>query len=119
MLKAAIPLLRVRSSREGLDFYLDGLGFEARSTYKPDAASDDPAYHVMVRDDATIHVSSFSADGVAGGATTIVHARRPTTSAFDSKLTLRAQRPCARFWTLSGDKLVFLACSARPDSRLR
>jgi len=72
MLKAAIPLIRVRSSSEALEFYRDKLGFEVRSTYRASRDNDDPAYHVMTRGGATIHVSSFPADGVVGGVTTIV-----------------------------------------------
>lgn len=67
MFKAAIPLSHVRSSQEAMDFYRDTLGFTVRSTYRADPGRDDPAYHVMVRDEAILHVSSFPGDGVAGG----------------------------------------------------
>lgn len=72
MLKSAVPLLRVRSSSEALDFYRDKLGFAVQSTYRANRDANDPAYHVMARDGATIHVSSFPADGVIGGVVTII-----------------------------------------------
>lgn len=72
MFKAAIPLVHVASSQEAMDFYRDRLGFAVRSTYRLDASRDDPAYHVMVRDEAILHVSSFSGDGVAGGVVNFV-----------------------------------------------
>ncbi|MGE0152232.1 MAG: glyoxalase superfamily protein [Reyranellaceae bacterium] len=71
MFKAAIPLLRVQASRAALDFYCGRLGFTRRSTYQPDPAREDPAYHVLVREAAMLHVSSFSGDGVAGGVVTV------------------------------------------------
>ena len=67
MLTAAIPLIKVRTSEEGLSFYRDRLRFEVRSAYRSRAETRDPAYFVMVREGATIHVSSFPGDGVAGG----------------------------------------------------
>ncbi len=71
-LKLAIPLVHMPSSREALRFYGDKLGFAVQSTYRSDTDKDDPAYHVMVRDGAVIHVSSFPGDGRAGGVVTIV-----------------------------------------------
>ena len=66
MFVAAIPLLRASSSREALVFYRDRLGFSLRSTYCPVADAEDPAYHVLTRDGAVIHVSSFPGDGTPG-----------------------------------------------------
>jgi catechol 2,3-dioxygenase-like lactoylglutathione lyase family enzyme len=71
MLKNAIPLIQVRSSEQALDFYCSKLGFESRSSYRPTGGSPEPAYHVLVRENATLHVSSFPRDGVAGGVVTI------------------------------------------------
>lgn len=72
MLKAAIPLVHVRSSDEALAFYRGRLGFSVLSTYRQVPDSPDPAYHVAMRDGAVIHISSFSGDGIAGGVVTIV-----------------------------------------------
>ncbi len=72
MFKASIPLINVRSGGNALNFYCDHLGFMVQSTYRPHADLADPAYHVIARDGAIIHVSSFSGDGVAGGVVTII-----------------------------------------------
>lgn len=71
MLTAAIPLLHVESSLKALAFYRDALGFAVQSIYRPEAGRADPAYLVMKRDGAILHVSSFPGDGAAGGVVTI------------------------------------------------
>jgi catechol 2,3-dioxygenase-like lactoylglutathione lyase family enzyme len=49
------------------EFYCSRLGFRREFAYRPNEARPDPCYMGLVRDDAWLHVSSFSGDGVAGG----------------------------------------------------
>jgi uncharacterized glyoxalase superfamily protein PhnB len=72
MLKLAIPVLHVSSSAAAEAFYCGLLGFARRFAYRPDPATADPCYMGLARDLATIHVSSFSGDGVAGGGVFLV-----------------------------------------------
>ncbi len=67
MFKLAIPVLHVRSSASAEDFYCNRLGFRRHFAYRVDAAKPDPCYIGLARDNAWLHVSSFSGDGVAGG----------------------------------------------------
>ncbi len=67
MFKLAIPVLHVRSSAAAEEFYCGKLGFRIESAYRVDEARPDPCYMVFVRDEAELHVSSFSGDGRAGG----------------------------------------------------
>ncbi|RWI08746.1 MAG: hypothetical protein E5X86_11260 [Mesorhizobium sp.] len=71
-LKAAIPLIHVLETVQELRFYRDRLGFVVQSTYQPHADKADPSYHVIARDGATLHISSFSDDGLADNVVTIV-----------------------------------------------
>jgi len=71
MFGAATPLLRVKSVLGVEKFYCDGLGFRIRSTYRGDLERIDPAYLVLCRDDAVIHISSFPGDGAIGHVVTI------------------------------------------------
>ena len=71
MLKGAIPLLHVNAVSEVEAFYCKRLGFTVRSTYRLDPEKADPAYVVVSRDRALLHLSSFSGDGVAGGVVTV------------------------------------------------
>jgi catechol 2,3-dioxygenase-like lactoylglutathione lyase family enzyme len=73
MFRQAIPLLHVSSSDAAEDFYCAKLGFTLVSAYRPDASRRDPCYLVLRRDDALLHVSSFSGDCVAGGVVSIAH----------------------------------------------
>lgn len=57
---------------QALRFYRDGLGFVVQSTYQPHADKADPSNHAIARDGATLHISSFSDDGLAGKVVTIV-----------------------------------------------
>lgn len=66
MFKIAIPVLHVTSSVEAESFYCGKLGFEKDFAYRIDANSPDPCYMSLSRDDAWLHVSSFSGDGVSG-----------------------------------------------------
>ena len=66
MFKAAIPVLHVSSSAAAEEFYCARLGFRQEFAYRPFGGLD-PCYMGLVRDDARLHVSSFSGDAVAGG----------------------------------------------------
>jgi len=67
LLKLAIPVLHVSSSAAAEEFYCNRLGFRREFAYRPDAARTDPCYIGLSRDDAWLHVSSFSGDAVPGG----------------------------------------------------
>ena len=67
MLKRAIPVLHVSSSTAAEAFYCGQLGFDQRFAYRPDPTRLDPCYMGLTRDGVSIHVSSFSGDGVVGG----------------------------------------------------
>jgi uncharacterized glyoxalase superfamily protein PhnB len=63
----AIPVLHVSSSDTATDFYCNKLGFQKHSVYHLDENKADPCYMVFSRDQAWVHLSSFSGDAVAGG----------------------------------------------------
>jgi catechol 2,3-dioxygenase-like lactoylglutathione lyase family enzyme len=67
LFKFAIPVLHVKSSAAAEEFYCAKLGFRRQFAYRTDDTSADPCYMGLSRDDAWLHVSSFSGDGVAGG----------------------------------------------------
>lgn len=67
MFKLAIPVLHVSSSAAAEDFYCRQLGFSRRFAYRVDEARPDPCYTGLTRDEACLHLSSFSGDGVSGG----------------------------------------------------
>ena len=67
MFKTAIPVLHVTSSTAAERFYCEQLGFRKEFDYRVDEAKSDPCYMGLRRDNAWIHLSSFSGDGVAGG----------------------------------------------------
>ena len=66
MFKLAVPVLHVGSSATAEKFYCDDLGFERAFAYRIDETRADPCYMGLTRDDAWLHVSSFSGDGVSG-----------------------------------------------------
>jgi catechol 2,3-dioxygenase-like lactoylglutathione lyase family enzyme len=66
MFKFAIPVLHVSSSTAAVEFYCGRLGFSEEFAYRPFGGSD-PCYMGLTRDEVSLHVSSFSGDGVAGG----------------------------------------------------
>ncbi|MDQ3744838.1 MAG: VOC family protein [Acidobacteriota bacterium] len=68
MFKSAIPVLHVRRASVAEEFYCEQLGFQRRFAYRFDEARPDPCYMGLTRDDVWLHVSSFSGDGVSGGA---------------------------------------------------
>jgi len=72
MYKFAIPVLHGNSSAVSEEFYCNQLGFEKTFAYRFDDAKADPCYMGLKRDEVSIHVSSFSGDGVAGGVIFIV-----------------------------------------------
>jgi catechol 2,3-dioxygenase-like lactoylglutathione lyase family enzyme len=67
LLKLAIPLVHVSSSKEAEDFYCNRLGFRREFAHRADETKPDPCYMGLSRDRIWIHVSSFSGDGVSGG----------------------------------------------------
>jgi uncharacterized glyoxalase superfamily protein PhnB len=67
VLKFAIPILHVGNSIAAEDFYCGQLGFRREFAYRPGDAGD-PCYMGVTRDHIRLHLSSFSGDGVAGGA---------------------------------------------------
>ncbi len=67
MFKLAIPVLHVASAKAAEEFYCQKLGFQRQFAYRIDDAKPDPCYMGFCRDNAWIHVSSFSGDAVAGG----------------------------------------------------
>lgn len=71
MFKLAIPVLHVTSSVAAEKFYCDGLGFRQKFAYRP-FGGPDPCYMGLTRDEAVLHVSSFSGDAVSGGVVFLV-----------------------------------------------
>jgi uncharacterized glyoxalase superfamily protein PhnB len=67
LFKLAIPVMHVSSSVAGEEFYCKRLGFRREFAYRIDKSRPDPCYVGLVRDDARVHLSSFSGDGVCGG----------------------------------------------------
>src|SRR5258708_22730847 len=67
LFKLAIPVLHVSSSVAAEKFYCKKLGFRREFGYRVDESKADPCYMGLVRDDAWLHVSSFSGDGASGG----------------------------------------------------
>ena len=72
MFKCAIPVLHVSSAGPAEDFYCNRLGFQRKFAYRFDEASPDPCYMGLMRDAVTLHLSSFSGDGVSGGVVFLV-----------------------------------------------
>lgn len=67
MFKLAVPVLHVSSSVAAEEFYCKRLGFRREFAYRVDESKADPCYMGLVRDNARLHISSFSGDGVCGG----------------------------------------------------
>jgi uncharacterized glyoxalase superfamily protein PhnB len=67
VLKQAIPVLHVRSATAAEEFYCNKLGFRRQFIHRLNESMPDPCYMGLARDDAQLHVSSFSGDGVSGG----------------------------------------------------
>ena len=67
MFKLAIPVMHVSSSVAAEEFYCKRLGFRQEFAYRVDSSKPDPCYMGLVRDDAWVHLSSFSGGGVCGG----------------------------------------------------
>jgi uncharacterized glyoxalase superfamily protein PhnB len=70
--KSAIPVLHVSSSAAAEEFYCSGLGFRRDFAYRIDDAKADPCYMGLTREGVSLHVSSFSGDGVSGGVVYII-----------------------------------------------
>jgi len=67
LFKLAVPALYVNSSVEAEEFYCKRLGFRREFAYRVDESKADPCYMGLVRDNAWLHISSFSGDGVSRG----------------------------------------------------
>lgn len=67
MFKLAIPVLHISSSAAAEEFYCNRLGFRRQFAYRIDESRPDPCYMGLTRDDAWLHASSFSGDGISGG----------------------------------------------------
>lgn len=72
MIKLAIPLLHVSNAAAAEAFYCGVLGFNLEFAHGPGSAGTDPRYMGISRDGAWIHLSSFSGDGVPGGAVNLL-----------------------------------------------
>ena len=72
MLKLAIPVLHVSNSMAAEDFYCKRLGFRREFAHRVDDAKADPCYMGLTRDGVWLHVSSFSGDGISGGAVNLI-----------------------------------------------
>ncbi|MEM8944069.1 MAG: VOC family protein [Planctomycetota bacterium] len=72
MFHTATPVLNVSSIAGAERFYCKQLGFERRFAYRPDESLLDPCYMGLKRDEAQIHVSSFSGDAVVGGVVNLI-----------------------------------------------
>ena len=72
MLKLAIPVLHVSNSIAAEEFYCKRLGFRREFAHRVDDAKADPCYMGLTRDGVWLHVSSFSGDGVSGGAVNLI-----------------------------------------------
>ncbi len=67
MLKLAISVLHVSDSVAAEDFYCNRLGFRRQFAHRVDDTKLNPCYMGLSRDGVSLHVSSFSGDGVSGG----------------------------------------------------
>ena len=72
MLKLAIPVLHVSNSIAAEEFYCKRLGFRTEFAHRVDDAKADPCYMGLTRDGVWLHVSSFSGDGISGGAVNLI-----------------------------------------------
>jgi catechol 2,3-dioxygenase-like lactoylglutathione lyase family enzyme len=72
MFKTAIPVLHVSDSVAAEAFYSNSLGFHREFAYRLNPATSDPCYMGLTRDGASVHLSSFSGDGVSGGVVYLV-----------------------------------------------
>ena len=71
MIKVAIPLLHVSDSAAAEDFYCNKLGFRCDFANRLGGKAD-PCYMGVERDGVSLHLSSFSGDGVSGGVVNFV-----------------------------------------------
>jgi len=70
-MKIAIPIMKVDQMDKALTFYVETLGFEKLSDYRPGEGAD-PAYVTLKQGGAVFHISSFPGDGISGSAVNIV-----------------------------------------------
>jgi uncharacterized glyoxalase superfamily protein PhnB len=72
LLKLAIPLLHVSNAKVAEQFYCNQVGFQREFVHRVDDAKPDPCYMGLSRDGIWLHASSFSGDGVSGGAVNLL-----------------------------------------------
>lgn len=72
MLKLAVPLVHVSNSAAAEEFYCGRLGFRREFANHADKTKPNPCYMGLTRDGVWMHVSSFSGDGVSGGAVNFI-----------------------------------------------
>jgi uncharacterized glyoxalase superfamily protein PhnB len=68
VIKVAVPLLHVSNSALAKEFYCSQVGFHHEFSHCAGEAGSDPCYMGVTRDGVWLNLSSFSGDGVAGGA---------------------------------------------------
>ena len=72
MIKEAIPVLHMTSADAAEALYCRQLGFRLDFEVPASATQRDPCYLGLMRDGATLHLSSHAGDGVAGGVVYLV-----------------------------------------------
>jgi catechol 2,3-dioxygenase-like lactoylglutathione lyase family enzyme len=72
MLKLAIPLLHVSNAAAAESFFCNQLGFKREFAHCAGEGDSDPCYVGLTRDGVWLHLSSFSGDGVSGGAVNLI-----------------------------------------------
>ena len=65
---SSTPVLHVSDAVAAEAFYCGSLGFEKRFQYRNDPGQSNSACLGVKRGDVILHLSSFSGDGVSGGA---------------------------------------------------
>lgn len=65
-----VPTLRCKDMRESLSFYTTILDFHLMETW-PESATI-PSYSILVRENAELHLSTYSGDGRFGGVVSIL-----------------------------------------------
>jgi catechol 2,3-dioxygenase-like lactoylglutathione lyase family enzyme len=99
MFKQAIPVLHVSSSEAAEAFYCTRLGFRKDFAYRTDPSHADPCYMGLLRDDAILHLSSFSGDAVPGGVVyLLVHDVDELHDQLDAKNVPISLKPTNQTW---------------------
>ena len=71
MINLAIPVLHISDPVLAENFYCGQLGFTKGFEYRP-FGENGPCYMGIARDGVSLHLSSFSGDGVAGNAVVLI-----------------------------------------------